>query len=54
VTRKSNGVFIIDPTELSKLPRLYERYGVAPEEEPIPSPLSWGDFGDLGDVGSAA
>src|SRR5205085_12501949 len=36
-TQKSHGVFVIAPWEVSKLPRLYEKYGINPKEsgEPI-------------------
>ena len=31
-TQKSHGVFVIAPQEVSKLPRLYEKYGITPKE----------------------
>jgi hypothetical protein len=31
-TQKSHGVFVIPPSEESKLPRLYERYGISSQE----------------------
>ena len=32
-TQKSHGVFIISPTEMPKLPRLYEKYGISDMKE---------------------
>ncbi len=54
-TQKSHGVFVIPLSELPKLDRLYERYGVSPygaadpQAEGIP-PAQQVDFGDIGDV----
>jgi hypothetical protein len=53
-THKSQGNFVIDQEELPKLERLYDRYGITAESEGIASPYPWGDFGDLGDVGTGA
>ena len=53
-THKSQGNFVIDHDELPKLERLYERYGITTDAEDIPSPYSWEDFGDVGDVGTGA
>ncbi len=59
-TQKSHGVFVIPPSEYSKLPALYERYGIgskeAEDQDTGPSPASGepsappGDMGDVGDV----
>lgn len=49
-TQKSHGIFIIPPSELGKLPRLYERYGISPEENlEESSQAERVDFGDIGD-----
>ena len=37
-TQKSHGVFLIAPQEVSKLPRLYEKYGITPKESNDPVP----------------
>ncbi len=47
-TRKSQGNFVIPPSELPKLPALYRRYGVDRATEPITDTQV--DIGDLGDV----
>lgn len=44
--QKSNGVFVIPPSERAKLSPLYERYGL----NEMPHNSSHGDFGDIGDV----
>ncbi len=58
-TQKSHGVFVIPPSETTKLPRLYEKYGISPEKdnndnEPSDgfSQSHPGDFGDNGDLRS--
>ncbi len=57
-TQKSHGVFVIPPSEIPKLSRLFEKYGIeaanpaSVREEPalIPSgaPVDLGDMGDIG------
>lgn len=44
-TWKSRGVFILGPSELQKLPRLYEKYGVLETE--LGSPVGHEDDGDV-------
>jgi hypothetical protein len=36
-THKSHGVFVISPAEVQKLPQLYERYGISPQESGEPT-----------------
>jgi len=48
-TQKSNGVFIISPSEGPKLVSLYERFGIATATEAERDPSS-GDVGDDGDI----
>lgn len=55
-THKSHGTFVITPSELPRLDRLYEKYGVnavGDEDEPATTPdglVLPGDLGDFGDV----
>ena len=37
-TQKSHGIFVIPESEMGKLPRLYERYGLGPEEQSARAP----------------
>lgn len=46
---KSNGVFILGPADLEKLPRLFEKYGLVDEE----TAAGTGGHGDMGDVREA-
>jgi hypothetical protein len=54
-TEKSHGVFVIAESEMSKIDRLFERYGINREdasvsaEVPPPDRLPRVDMGDFGD-----
>ena len=37
-TQKSHGIFVIPESEMGKLPRLYERYGLGAEEHSVRPP----------------
>ena len=56
-TQKSHGVFVLPPSELPKLTRLFEKYGVeavkpasASEEQTLLPPHAEVDLGDVGDI----
>lgn len=52
-TQKSHGVFVLAPGESGKLPRLYQRYGVAPSESNVslnPTTEERVDMGEVGDI----
>ena len=55
-TQKSHGVFVVADSEKPKLERLFERYGVLPEDArltaqaPPPDKLPGVDMGDVGDI----
>jgi hypothetical protein len=50
-TQKSHGVYVVPVSELEKLPRLYEKYGVEAPMSCGPGEVAAREAGDLGDIG---